>query len=187
MILTLDLIQAKRWLSAQRNLELMPVNLHQNYRNLKELLNHPEFHQGEHWHETHFEANEQVIKEGESGTDIFVVLQGTFMVCTDVKVTESRHLQSGLCELFDGEEFALSCYFNDAPHSATVKTLTPCELAVIDSSKLKRFLETRPDIGYCILFNWIEKLLPRLRLDNRRMSSIFSWGLKAHKIDAELE
>ena len=165
----------------------MPMTLHQNYRNLKELLSHPEFQRGEHWHQTHFDANEQVIKEGESGTDIFVVLQGTLMVCTDVIVTESRHLQSGLCELFDGEEFALSCFFNDESHSATVKTLTPCKLAVIDSSKLRHFLETRPDIGYCILFHWIEKLLPRLRQDNRRISSIFSWGLKAHKIDVELE
>ena len=109
------------------------------------------------------------------------------MVCTDVKVNESRHLQSGLCELFDGEEFALSCFFDDEPHSATVKALTPCDLAVINSIKLKFFLETRPDIGYRIVFHWIEQLLPRLRQDNKRIASIFSWGLKIHKIDVELE
>jgi len=127
-----------------------------------------------------------VIREGERNHEVYVVLSGSLMVCTDVEVSGSVHLSSGLCELFDGEEFALSCFFDDQPHSASVKTLSECELAVVDAGKLKVFLNQHPDLGYQILFHWLQCLLPRLRMDNRRIATLLGWGLKAHRIDGEL-
>ena len=91
---------------------------------------------------------------------------------------------SGLCELFDGEEFAHSCFFDDEPHCATVKTVSSCQLAVIDAAKLKQFLDLHPEIGFLLLFHWMKIILPRLRQSNKRFSSLFSWGLKAHQIDS---
>jgi CRP/FNR family transcriptional regulator, cyclic AMP receptor protein len=160
--------------------------MNMNIQSLKDLLSHPEFLEGEHWRKAHYNANNLVIVEGEVNKDIFVVLQGALMVCTDVELSENRHMLSGLCELFDGEEFAQSCFFDDEPHCATVKTLTESDLAVIDAGKLKLFLNQHPDIGYQILYHWIEQLLPRFRKSNKRISSLFSWGLKAHKIDQEM-
>lgn len=156
------------------------------YQTLKQLLDHPEFLEGRYWCRTRFAAGQLVIREGERNSEIYVVLNGSLMVCTDVMVSESLHLSSGLCELFDGEEFALSCFFDDQPHSATVKALTGCELAVVDAGRLKVFLNQHPDLGYRILFHWLHCLLPRLRMDNRRIATLLSWGLKAHRIDGEL-
>ena len=155
------------------------------YHNLKELLAHPDFQEGLYWYRARYPGGEVIIKEGERSQGIYVVLSGSVVVCTDVEVSGSVHLKSGLCELFDGEEFAHSCFFDDKPHSATVKTLAPCELAVIDPGKLKVFLRRHTEIGYRILFHWMECLLPRLRADNRRISTLLSWGLKAYRIDAD--
>ncbi len=157
------------------------------YHSLKDLLEHPGFREGEHWRRWSLGAHQIVFKEGERGSEIYVVLSGTLMVCTDVALDAAHHLQPGICELFDGEEFAQSCFFDDKPHCATVKTLTPCELAAIDAARLKDFLDQRPEIGYRILSHWIEHLIPRLRQSNKRISSLFGWGLKAHKIDADLQ
>ena len=157
------------------------------YRTLKDLLEHPDFFEGDAWRRAHYDENEVVIVEGENNSEIFVVLNGKLMVCTDVKISENRRMLSGLCELFDGEEFAHSCFFDHEPHSATVKAMTSSELAVIDAKKLKKFLDNNPEIGYHVLHHWLELLLPRFRQGNKRISSLFSWGLKAHKIDQEID
>lgn len=165
----------------------MKANPAESYRTLKDLLGHPQFHEGVHWRRAQYPTGAIVIREGERNRELYVVLSGSLMVCTDVEVAGHVHLKSGLCELFEGEEFALSCFFGDQPHSATVKVLGACELAVVDAGGLKQFLSRHPEIGYPILYHWLECLLPRLRLDNRRISTLLGWGLKAYRIDAELE
>jgi CRP/FNR family transcriptional regulator, cyclic AMP receptor protein len=157
-----------------------------HYHSLKSLLNHPGFHEGENWHKKTFEAEELVILEGENGHEIYAILSGKVSVCTQVQISESRNMLSGLCELFDGEEFAHSCFFDDEPHSASVKTITSCELAVIDAAKLKIFLQDHPEIGFNLLYYWITMMLPRIRQGNKRFASLFSWGLKAHQLDVSL-
>ena len=158
-----------------------------SYQTLKDLLEHPDFCVGEAWRKVKYETNELIIVEGEINNEIFVVLKGSLMVCTDVKISKNRTMLSGLCELFDGEEFAHSCFFDNEPHCATVKATTACELAVIDADKLKLFLEAHPEIGFRILYHWIEQLMPRFRQGNKRIASLFSWGLKVHKIDTEMQ
>ena len=151
---------------------------------LTTLLDHPEFLEGEFWYRKNYDADQHVFLEGETGREIYVILNGKVSVCTHVKVSEDRHIVSGLCELFDGEEFAHSCFFDDEPHCATVKTVSPCKLAIIDAAKLKQFLDDHPEIGFLLLYHWMKIILPRLRQSNKRFSSLFSWGIKAHQIDS---
>ena len=153
---------------------------------LKTLLEHPEFIEEECWYRKNYDSEQLVIIEGEKGNEIYVILNGKVSVCTNVQISETRNMLSGLCELFDGEEFAHSCFFDNEPHSATVKTITPCELAIIDVTKLKQFLEIHPEIGFPLLFHWIKIILPRIRQGNKRFSTLFSWGLKAHKINTSI-
>jgi CRP-like cAMP-binding protein len=154
---------------------------------LTTLLDHPGFLEGEFWYRKNYDADQLVFLEGEIGSEIYVILNGKVSVCAQVRVSDDRHMQSGLCELFDGEEFAHSCFFDNEPHSATVKTVSPCQLAVIDAEKLKQFLYDHPEIGFLLLFHWMKIILPRLRQSNKRFSSLFSWGLKAHQIDSLIQ
>ncbi len=153
---------------------------------LKSMLEHPQFVEGEFWVRKQYQPEELVIVEGEKGNEIYVILSGKVTVCTNVKISEDRHMLSGLCELLDGEEFSHACFFDDEPHSATVKTVVPCELAVIDAEKLKQFLEEHSELGFRLLFHWFKMVLPRIRQGNKRFSSMFSWGLKAHHIDSDI-
>ncbi len=151
---------------------------------LKSLLEHPDFVEGEYWYKQDYDANTIVFLEGDKGKNIYVILNGSVSVCTRVELSENQQMLSGLCELFDGDEFAHSCFFDDEPHSATVKTVSPCQLAIIDAIKLKQFLDSNPELGYPLLTHWIGIILPRIRQGNKRLSSLFSWGLKAHDIDS---
>jgi len=157
-----------------------------SYNTLKGLLSYPDFLEGHYWRRQSYAENELVIKEGEVNKEIFVILSGQVVVCTDVSISDQSKMTSGLCELFDGEEFAHSCFFNNEPHSATVKTVKPSELAIVDAVKLKQFLDCHPQIGYQILHHWLEMVLPRLRQSNERFVNLFSWGLKAHKLDSDI-
>ncbi|MBL1263195.1 Crp/Fnr family transcriptional regulator [Methylomicrobium sp. RS1] len=153
---------------------------------LKSLLAHPEFVEGQFWNRKSYDADQLVIVEGEKGNDIYVILEGKVSVCTNVKISEDRQMLSGLCELLEGHEFAHFCFFDDEPYSATVKTITPCQMAIIKAPKLKQFLERNPEIGFHLLFHWMQMLLPYLRQSNKRVANLFSWGLKAHQIDSLL-
>lgn len=153
---------------------------------LKNLLEYPEFIEGKFWSRKRYLPEQLVIVEGEIGKEIFVILSGNVSVCTQVQIADDRHMQSGLCELFDGEEFSHSCFFDDHPHCATVKTLTHCELGVIEVDKLKQFLDDYPELGFRLLFHWMKIMLPRIRQSNKRFSSLFSWGLKAYHIDSAI-
>ncbi|WP_031433103.1 cyclic nucleotide-binding domain-containing protein [Methylomarinum vadi] len=153
---------------------------------LKSLLDHPEFVEGEFWLRKQYHPEEVVIVEGERGKEIFVILNGQVSVCTKVQISADRHMVSGLCELFDGEEFSHSCFFDDEPHCATVKAISASELAVIDAEKLKQFLLNNPELGFRLLYHWLSIILPRIRQSNKRFSNLLSWGLKAYQIDSSI-
>lgn len=153
---------------------------------LSSLLDHPEFIEGEHWSRKYYQPEELIIVEGERGKEIYVILNGQVSVCTRVDIAADRHMVSGLCELFAGEEFSHSCFFDQEPHCASVKALTASELAAIDVDKLKQFLQDNPELGFHLLHHWMSIIIPRVRQSNKRFSSLLSWGLKAYQIDSSL-
>ena len=154
-----------------------------NVITLKDLLAHPQFQEGEFWYRQMLPAEYLVFAEGEIGKEIYVILSGKVSVCTRVEISDNRQMLSGLCELYDDDEFAHACFFDDQPHSASIKTVTECELAVIDADKLRLFLDANSELGYRLLTHWMQIILPRLRDGNKRMANLFSWGLKAHDMD----
>jgi CRP-like cAMP-binding protein len=156
------------------------------YLTLKDLLGHPEFIENKNWWRKKFDTNQTVIVEGDALQLIYVILTGTLMVCTDIEITGGSRISPGLCELSEGEEFGHFCFFDDQPQCATVKATSACELAIVDADKLKIFFNDHPEIGYSVIQHWMKMLLPRLRQGNKRIASLFSWGLKAHHIDKEL-
>jgi len=159
----------------------------QQYQTLKKLLDHNEFLENFQWKTRQFDANQTVIVEGESHQQIFVVLKGCLMVSGDIEIANGKQrISPGLYKLKEGEEFGHFCFFDNHPHCATVKTITSCQLAIVDVEKLKLFFEKHPDIGYMIVQSWMAALLPRLREGNKRIVNLLSWGLKAHNIDKEL-
>lgn len=153
---------------------------------LYSLLPQPGFNEGCSWQRRRYAAHSLILNEGETGNEIFVILQGQVRVLSKVKLSRERHIQPGLCDLGPGEQFGEACFFDDSPRSASVQALTDCELAVIQREDLQDFLANRPDLAYPLLIDWCRRLLSYLRQSNLRVGSLLSWGLKQHHLDQHL-
>lgn len=153
---------------------------------LFDLLNNPDFQEGQLWHKAQFSVNSTIFSEGDSGREIYLVLDGTLRVLGKVDLGEQRKIQPGFGEMAKGDVFGELVLFDEMPRSATVVTLSDVELAVIDGDELLAFLDARPEIGYPILKELITTLVVRLRKANQRIFSLFAWGLKTKGLDSYL-
>lgn len=96
-----------------------------------------------------FAAGTTLVKEGEAGREFFVVLEGE--VSVQVGDREVAVLQ-------DGSWFGELAIIDPAPRDATVTTLTPCELLVIDGRRFLPLLEEVPILAHKILVGLARRL-----------------------------
>ena len=150
---------------------------------LLSLLRHPEFTEGEYWHRAEYPGGHCLFRAGDPGGDVYVLLQGTVRVTGDVSLDNDRHIRPGVCDLEPGAVFGELALFDAGPRSASVTTLLPVELAVIDGAALLQFFESHPEIGYPVLREIIQTVVTRLRQTNDKVWSLLAWGLKVHSID----
>lgn len=150
------------------------------------LLENPDFSEGVYWRHQHVDANRVIFHEGEKGREIYLILSGKVRVIGNVDLDEQRRIKPGFSELSQGELFGELAVFDEEPRSATVVAVSDVELAVVDGDALLKFLDTHPDIGFPIAKELIAMLVLRLRKANKRIFSLFAWGLKSRGIDDHL-
>ncbi len=153
---------------------------------LFDLLENPEFIEGRHWERLKLADNQTVFSEGDTGREVYLVLNGDLRVLGKVDLDDQRKIQPGFGEMTKGDVFGELALFDDLSRSATVVTLTDVELAVLDGAELMDFLDDHPDLGYQIMRGLITTLVVRLRKANQRIFSLFAWGLKSKGIDSHL-
>lgn len=153
---------------------------------LQELLQRPDFAEGEAWQRHGYSPQQSIVRQGEPGTDVFVLLSGRVRVTATVELEGGRTVRPGFCDLEPGAVFGELCLFDDEPRSATVAALEASEVAAIPRDALRSFLQSHPDIGYAVLSELIVLLVARLRTANQRFAAVFSWGLKVHGLDQYL-
>lgn len=150
---------------------------------LQALLDHPDFHEGSHWHRRAIPAQESVFQEGDEGRDVYWVLRGSLRVVGDVEVEPQRRVRPGICDLPTGAVFGELALFDAGPRSATVTALEDAEIAVLDGPRLLDFFEQHPELGYRIMRELLAVVVRRMRKTNKKLVSLFAWGLKAHQIE----
>jgi CRP-like cAMP-binding protein len=133
-----------------------------------------------------FDAGESIIKKGEEGRGIYLIESGNVRVSERVELEDRRHIQPGLCDLGAGDVFGELNLLDAAPRSATVTAVDECELLVLDAQRLVAYCDAHPEFGYPLLKSLFAILSDRLRQADRRLGSLFAWGLKAHGIDRHL-
>ena len=134
----------------------------------------------------HFEQGDTIIIEGSEDRVIYLVETGSVRVSERVELEDRRHIQPGLCDLGPGEVFGELSLFDPEPRSASVVAVGPCELRVFDAEALAAYFDSHPQEGYVVLKQLFSVLCSRLRQADRRLGSLFAWGLKAHGIDQHL-
>jgi CRP-like cAMP-binding protein len=107
-----------------------------------------------------FAAGEKIVREGDSGDEMFIILQGKVTVeVGDITVGEMN----------SGDFFGEMSLIDNAPRSATV---TACELAlvfVINDKNFERIIAWEPVIAIRIM----KSLSKRVRELNQEIKNIF--------------
>ena len=107
-------------------------------------------------HTRHVRAGTQLVVEGESGDDMFVLLSG------------SATVQRGgrkLATVGSGEAVGELAILSKAPRNATVTTNTDCDIAVISRRHVRRMIEEAPGFSFKLL----EALADRVRDLDRKL------------------
>ena len=153
---------------------------------VEELIAHPLFKENFHWKVSRFKKDEKIVEQGDDSRELYLLRKGAVRVLGSVEVRDNRRIQPGVCDINVGEIFGELSLFDRQPRSATIICLEDSEAIVIDGEKLMIFLEDNSDIGYKFMCEIMQMLVVRLRTSNEKIFSLFSWGLKAHKIDDHL-
>ena len=101
-----------------------------------------------------FKAGEYVFKEGDLGTDMYIIQEG--------KVAVLKHFQGEekqLVQLSGGDFFGEMSVLEDLPRTASVKALEDCLLVKINGSTFDQMLRKNPEIAVRMM----RKLSRRLR------------------------
>ncbi len=90
-----------------------------------------------------YKANHTVIRQGESGDKMYIIVVGKVQV--QMHIADGEDLPIG--ELVAGEAFGEISLFDKQPRTATVTTLEPCQFLVIGRDKFKEFLLQHPHVA----------------------------------------
>ncbi|MFV1972248.1 MAG: cyclic nucleotide-binding domain-containing protein [Thiohalobacterales bacterium] len=141
---------------------------------LQTILDHKEFARGRCWKEVLFEANETILREGDSSRDLYLIIKGVVRVNMAVDVAPGQHLESGLMEMTHGETFGELNLFGLADRIASVVALSTTRLICINGAALTAFMDKYPEFGYPVLKDYLIKHADMLRTAKARISELYA-------------
>ena len=108
-----------------------------------------------------YEAGAQIIKEGDSGEDLYVILAG--------RVVVSRGSQE-IVELHPGVHFGEMALVDQSPRSATVAARDASRLLVVQRRSFYTLIRKEPVLAVKLLWSFVQVLSRRLRETNEQLS-----------------
>ena len=111
-----------------------------------------------------------VFKEGEVGSEMFVVISGRVRISKRVPGVG----EEALSILDAGSYFGEMAMIDDAPRSADALAHTPCALAVIARDDLDQLMFVDKELAYALLWTFVRTLSTRLREMNDKIRGFFA-------------
>jgi serine/threonine protein phosphatase PrpC/CRP-like cAMP-binding protein len=108
-----------------------------------------------------YEGGAQIIKEGDSGEELYIVLAG--------RVVVSRSGQE-IVELHPGVHFGEMALVDQSPRSATVTAKDPTRLLVVQRRSFYTLIRKEPVLAVKLLWSFVQVLSRRLRETNEQLS-----------------
>jgi PPM family protein phosphatase len=108
-----------------------------------------------------YEGGAQIIKEGDSGEELYIVLAG--------RVVVSRGAQE-IVELHPGVHFGEMALVDQSPRSATVTAKDPTRLLVVQRRSFYTLIRKEPVLAVKLLWSFVQVLSRRLRETNEQLS-----------------
>lgn len=107
------------------------------------------------------EAETTIIREGESGEELYIVLSG--------RVSVSREGQE-IVELHPGVHFGEMALVDQSPRSATITAREPTRLLVVQRRSFYTLIRKEPVLAVKLLWSFVQVLSRRLRETNEQLS-----------------
>jgi CRP-like cAMP-binding protein len=108
-----------------------------------------------------FEAGSNIITEGDSGEELYIVLAG--------RVTVSRS-GTEIVELHPGVHFGEMALVDQSPRSATVRAKETTRLLVVERRSFYTLIRKEPVLAVKLLWSFVQVLSRRLRETNEQLS-----------------
>jgi CRP-like cAMP-binding protein len=109
-----------------------------------------------------FSAGEEVMREGERGDELFIVIEGTLQIVRGEQV---------LSEVGPGEHFGEMALIRSSPRSATVRAIDDAELIAIRRADFFAILRKEYELAVKLLWQFLGVLADRLDQTSRDLST----------------
>ena len=136
----------------------------------------------------HFEAGSYVIREGATGSTLYILLEGEVEISKALVLPQwvktQQKQEKSLLRLSEKHYpfFGEMAMFDDEPErSASIIAIRPCLMAAITKEDLLNILNKNPEIGMIIYRNIASQLVQRLRKANKdilKLTTAFTLALE---------
>jgi diguanylate cyclase (GGDEF)-like protein len=121
--------------------------------------------------------NEELFKEGDDGNEMFIIKDGT--VKTSIKMPDGNEKELALFK--NGDFFGEMSIFENAPRSATCKTVEKTSVISLQEDDLFSMIENNPEIAIKMMYRMLNITTQRLRDTGEFLSDMVQWGEAARK------
>lgn len=134
-----------------------------------------------------FQENQVILKEGKSGTDLFVLLEGEVSITKELMLKQSGTRESetdkSLASFNADMHISLgeAVLIGDAKRMATVRTLKPSKFGLFDRDQFAQLCEEDNQLAYIVYRNLASILSQRLNQANlniMKLSTAFVLALE---------
>ena len=119
----------------------------------------------------HYEAGTDIITEGETGVDMYLLTDGTVDI-----IKKTVFGDSYVCATLDSSNhcvFGEMALIDSDVRSATVRAKTACSVLKIDKTSFDRYLEVHPRTGIVLLKLISINLVRNLREENNNLKLVY--------------
>jgi CRP-like cAMP-binding protein len=122
-----------------------------------------------------------LIREGEIGEEMFIVVRGSLVISKLVK----ERVEQVLARAGPGDFFGEMSLFDRSPRSATVQADSDAAVLVLDRGTLRRLTEQSPRAAAAFFHALVQVFIERLRASGDLVAEVTRWGLEATGLDVD--
>lgn len=120
-------------------------------------------------------AGQVIFNEGDDSDELLIIHEGCVRVSLHTRSPEGGMAPSTINMLYGGQSFGEMALLGGATRSATVTSVDPCILLVINERAFAALCDAQPRIGYRVMRNMASDLAYKLRSSNLLLRGNIRW------------
>jgi len=131
--------------------------------------------------ERNLKRGQVLVREGEAGEEMFVVLRGSMVISKAV----TGRVEQVLARIGPGDFFGEMSLFDRSPRSATVQADSEASVLALDREAMRRLTEVSPRAAAAFFHALVQVFIERLRASGDLVAEVTRWGLEATGLDMD--